>query len=108
MAHDKEDALWVLLLVVLLWDDDIEEFDSDDIVLHGRQSAENCDFSVNSLNAVDVFKCIGDVLDGHSFIFTLLSSFDDLAEATLSLDLEEFVVLGDGLPDGWQAFHEAS
>lgn len=35
VAHDEEDAVWVLLFVVLLWDDDIDEFDSEDVVLHG-------------------------------------------------------------------------
>jgi len=104
VTHDKEDARWVLLLAALLWDDDIDELDSEDVVFHRGKSTKNCDFSVNSLHAVDVFKCIGDVFDGHCFFVVSLSSFDDLTEATLSLNLEELVVFCEALPDGWQAF----
>jgi hypothetical protein len=88
----------------LLWDDDIEELDSEDVIFHVWKSTKNGNFSVNSLDAVDVFEGVGNIFNGDCFTRLFGCSFDYLTEGSLSLNLEEVVVFGNGLPDCWKAF----
>lgn len=104
VTHHEEDTLWVLLLVVLLWDDDIEELDSEDVIFHVWKSTKNGNFSVNSLDAVDVFEGVGNIFYGDSFVRLFGCSFYYLTKGSLSLNLEEVEVFGNGLPDCWKAF----
>jgi len=52
---------------------------------------------------VDVIECICDILDGHGLILALVGSLDYLTKAALALNLQELILVGDALPDGWQA-----
>lgn len=84
MAHNKEDARW-LGPSINLRDDDVEKLDGKYIVLHVRQTSKDCNFSVNSLHAVDAVKSILDVFYGHGLICSFLDRFDNLSKASLAL-----------------------
>ena len=64
MIHNEEDA-WGLFPALNFRNNDILEPDSEDVVLHGGKAAENRDFSINSLGAVDAVKGVLDIFDGH-------------------------------------------
>ena len=108
VAHDQEDASWVLLGVLtgLSGNDDINELDCEDIVLHLGEAAQNCYFSVDSLDAVDAVEGVGDVFDGYSLLGRLVGCLDYLPEAALTLNFVELEVIGEASPGGWQALQK--
>ena len=108
MAHHQENAFWVGLrvLVGLSRNDDVNKLDSEDIVFHLGEPAENSNFSVDSLDAVDRVEGIRNVFYRHGLLGRLGGSLDHLPEAALSLNSVQLVVTGDASPGSWQALQK--
>lgn len=105
VIHHKEDARG-LFPALDLWDDDVKELDSKDVILHGGKATENRDLSINSLRTVDTLEGILNVFDGHHFFCLFLCCFYYLSETSLALYLMEFVVVAEALPHLRQVTHD--
>ena len=74
VAHDQENAFWVGLRVLVGFprNDNVNELDSEDVVFHLGEAAENSNLSIYSLDAVDGVEGIGDVFDVNSLLGRLV------------------------------------
>lgn len=108
VAHDQENAFWVGLRVLVGFprNDNVNELDSEDVVFHLGEAAENSNLSIYSLDAVDGVEGVGDVFDGDSLLGRLVGCLDYLPEATLTLNPVELEVTGNASPGSWQALQK--